>query len=281
MSWDRPKRLAGKTALLTGVSPNIMGAIAEGFAEEGARVAALSAREDYARGCAAYLEKAGYEALPLVCDVTKPRLVEECVGSTLARWGRIDVLVNGAAVQVQKGLLATNLDEWRAQLEVILTGSFICTKVVAESMVANKIAGAIINVVSTEGHQGVPDNLAYATAKGALLHFTRCVAMDLARYGIRVNSLTPTATDESEALERAARWGVRWEGALGDTKAPWRRVPEEKAKLIPMGRLPRPSDYVGAAVFLASEEASMITGVDLRVDGGVVVKYWQWVPTGA
>ncbi|AFH40262.1 SDR family NAD(P)-dependent oxidoreductase [Thermus thermophilus] len=272
------ERLKGKVAVLTGVSPNILGAIAERFAQEGARVAALSLREDFAFGCATYLQKLGHEAMGLVCDVTREETVQSCAASVIRKWGRVDILVNGAATQIQKSLLETNLSEWSKQLDVILTGAFVCTKIFASEMVKRGIRGSIINIVSTEGHQGVPDNIAYATAKGALLHFTRCAAMDLARYGIRVNSLTPTATDETEAVERAARWGVVWEGALAKAKAPSRLPPEAKAKLIPLGRLPRPSDYAGAAVFLASDEASMITGVDLRVDGGAASKYWQWLP---
>src|SRR6202161_4920156 len=99
------------------------------------------------------------------------------------------------------------LDEWQRQLAVILTGTFLFTKHVAKSMIEQRRQGAIINIISTAGHQGEPENIAYCTGKSGLLNFTRSAAMELVRHGIRVNSITPTATDPSESIERAARWG--------------------------------------------------------------------------
>jgi len=125
--------------------------------------------------------------------------------------------------------------------------------------------------VSTAGHQGQAGNIGYCTSKSGLLNFTRAAAMDLAKHGIRVNSLTPTATDRAEAAERAVAWGrprpERREGAMLDFQ-----------KMVPAGRLPSPRHYARAAVFLASDDAEMVTGFDLRVDGGAIAKYWPWVP---
>jgi len=158
---------------------------------------------------------------------------------------------------------------------VILDGSFLFTKYVAKAMVERETKGVIINIISTAGHQGQPGNVAYSTSKMGMKNFTNSVAMELARYGIRVNALTPTATDPSEGRERAANWG--------------REVPPQPAsapaalnnfmRLVPMQRLPKPSDYGKAAAFLCSDDASMITGMDLRVDGGAVAKYWAWDPS--
>jgi NAD(P)-dependent dehydrogenase (short-subunit alcohol dehydrogenase family) len=274
--------LDGKVAIVTGVSPNIMGGIAECLAAEGAAVAAIDVREEYATACARYLNACGRSALGLQCDVTVESAVHACVQRVIDEFGRVDILVNGAAIQIQKGILEASEAEWSRQLAVILTGAFHFTRAVASHMVRTSIRGSIINIISTEGHQGVPDNIAYSTAKGGLLQFTRSAAMDLARHGIRVNSVSPTSTDPAEALERATRWGVKWHSAMvppGEIVSPrpaWR--PQDRWRLIPLGRLPRPSDYAAAVVFLASDKASMITGVDLRVDGGAVSKYWQWVP---
>jgi NAD(P)-dependent dehydrogenase (short-subunit alcohol dehydrogenase family) len=125
-------------------------------------------------------------------------------------------------------------------------------------------------VVSTAGHQGQAGNIAYSTSKSGLLNFTRAAAMDLARHGIRVNSLTPTATDTEEAADRTVAWG--------------RPRPEPRARgldfprMVPMGKLPSPRHYARAVVFLTSDDAEMITGTDLRVDAGAIAKYWPWIP---
>jgi NAD(P)-dependent dehydrogenase (short-subunit alcohol dehydrogenase family) len=162
------------------------------------------------------------------------------------------------------------LERWTRQLTVNLTGTFLCTKHVARLMVERKTKGSIIVIVSTAGHQGQAGNIGYCTSKSGLLNFTRAAAMDLARHDIRVNSLTPTATDVEEGVERAVAWG--------------RARPEPRgrlldfAKMVPAGRLPSPRHYARAAVFLASADAEMITGFDLRVDGGAIAKYWPWIP---
>src|SRR5260370_11891423 len=98
-------------------------------------------------------------------------------------------------------------DEWQRQIEIILTGAFLFTKHVASSMIEQSRKGSIINIISTAGHQGEPNNIAYCTAKSGLLNFTRSAAMELVSHSIPVNILTPTPTDPSESLERAARWG--------------------------------------------------------------------------
>jgi NAD(P)-dependent dehydrogenase (short-subunit alcohol dehydrogenase family) len=154
---------------------------------------------------------------------------------------------------------------------VNLTGTFLVTQQVARLMVEQRRGGSIIVIVSTAGHQGQAGNIGYCTSKSGLLNFTRAAAMDLAPHRIRVNSLTPTATDVEEGIERAVAWG--------------RARPEPRgrlldfAKMIPGGRLPSPRHYARAAVFLASDDAEMITGFDLRVDAGAIAKYWPWIPT--
>jgi NAD(P)-dependent dehydrogenase (short-subunit alcohol dehydrogenase family) len=164
------------------------------------------------------------------------------------------------------------LAEWSQQLAVILDGAFLCTQAIARQMVARARGGAIINVISTAGHQGEPRNVGYCTAKAGLLNFTRSVAMELAPHGIRVNSLTPTATDPREGMERAVRWGrPRPSDRLIEAFEPFRRG-------VPTQRLPSPSDYGRAVVYLASDDARSVTGADLRVDSGAVGRYWAWDP---
>jgi NAD(P)-dependent dehydrogenase (short-subunit alcohol dehydrogenase family) len=185
-------------------------------------------------------------------------------------YGGVDLLVNNAGILGGLGVLEMPVERWSRQIAVNLTGTFLCTKHVARLMVDQGRRGSIVVVVSTAGHQGQAGNIAYSTSKSGLLNFTRAAAMDLARHGIRVNSLTPTATDTGEAAERAVAWG--------------RPRPEARprsldfAGMVPMGKLPSPRHYARAVVFLTSDDAEMVTGTDLRVDAGAIAKYWPWIP---
>jgi NAD(P)-dependent dehydrogenase (short-subunit alcohol dehydrogenase family) len=263
-------KLADKVAIVTGTSPNIGGGIAEGLAEEGARVVCVDVAGDNAQQCAEAIRRRGGQALGLVCDVTDERQVEAMVAQARAAYGAVDVLVNNAGILGGQSVLDMPVERWTRQLAVNLTGTFLCTKHVARLMVERGTRGSIIVIVSTAGHQGQAGNIAYCTSKGGLLNFTRAAAMDLVRHGIRVNSLTPTATDAEEGDTRAVAWG--------------RQRPErggrvlDFARMLPMDHLPSPRHYARAAVFLASDESEMITGIDLRVDGGAVAKYWPWIP---
>ncbi|MPZ33909.1 MAG: SDR family oxidoreductase [Rhodospirillales bacterium] len=264
-------KLKDRVAIVTGTSPNIGGGIAEELAAEGAAIVAVDANEANARDCATYLRSQGGRAIGFTCDVTDEGQVKATVDAALKEFGRIDVLVNNAAFFNKKGVLDMPFDEWNRQTGVILGGAFLFTKYVAKAMIGK--GGTVINIISTAGHQGEPGNIAYSTSKCGLLNFTRSAAMELVGHGIRVNSLTPTATDPSESYERAARWGrsVKKPESLDRIMKPFRDG-------IPMKKLPLPSDYGRAAVFLASDDSSMITGTDLRVDAGAIARYWAWEP---
>ena len=269
-------RLENKVAIVTGTSPNIGGGIAEELAAEGAAVVCVDASASNANDAANYLKSRGHRALAVTCDVCNETQVQTAVSSAVSTFGGVDILVNNAAIFNRKGVLDMPVGEWRAQIDVILTGAFLFTQFVARSMIAAQRKGSIVNIISTAGHQGEPRNVAYSTAKCGLMNFTQSTAMELASHGIRVNSLTPTATDPSQSHERAVRWG---------------RAPVDGSKVaaymdsfrqrIPLQKLPVPSDYGRAAVFLASDDAQMITGIDLRVDAGAVARYWAWDPTMA
>ncbi len=272
-------KLEGKTALVTGTSPNIMGGIAEELARAGANLVCVDIREEYAEKCADAIIADGHDAMGVVCDVTDEEQVSNAIARANDRYGGVDILVNGAALFNFKGVLNMPVDEWRRQTDIILTGAFLFTKHLAHSMIEQDRKGNIINIISTAGHQGEPGNVGYGTAKGGLLNFTRSVAMELAQYGIRVNSLTPTATSQAEGRERAARWGVEWpRPRLGERAA---GLLPDASRGAPLLQLPSPSNYGKAAVFLASDDAEMITGFDLRVDAGAVSRYWIWSPGDA
>jgi NAD(P)-dependent dehydrogenase (short-subunit alcohol dehydrogenase family) len=263
-------RLAGKVAIVTGTSPNIGGGIAEGLADEGARVVCVDMVADNARQCAESIRHRGGEAVGVTCDVTDEPAVAAMVARAREAYGGVDVLVNNAGVLGGLGVLEMPLERWTRQITVNLTGTFLCTKHVARLMVERGTKGSIVVIVSTAGHQGQAGNIGYCTSKSGLLNFTRAAAMDLARHGIRVNSLTPTATDVEEGHERAVAWGRPRPEARGRLL--------DFARMVPGGRLPSPRHYAKAAAFLASDDAEMITGFDLRVDAGAIAKYWPWVP---
>jgi NAD(P)-dependent dehydrogenase (short-subunit alcohol dehydrogenase family) len=266
-------KLKDRVAIVTGTSPNIGGGIAEGLADAGAAIVAVDANPANASDCANYLKKNGGHALAVTCDVTDESQVKGAVDAALREFGRVDILVNNAAFFNKKGVLTMPFDEWNKQTGVILGGAFLFTKYACQSMIERKSGGVVINIISTAGHQGEPGNIAYSTAKCGLLNFTRSAAMELVGHGIRVNSLTPTATDPTESFERATRWGrtVRKPASLDRVMQPFREG-------IPMKKLPMPSDYGRAVAFLASADAALITGTDLRVDAGAIARYWAWDP---
>ena len=147
-------KLAGKVALITGTSPNIGGGIAEGLADEGAKVVCVDVHPDYANGCADSITKRGGQAIGVVCDVTQEDQVQAAVARVKETFGGVDVLVNGAVIFNTKGVLEMPLAEWSRQIAIILTGAFLFTKYVARLMIDQGRKGSIINIISTAGHQG-------------------------------------------------------------------------------------------------------------------------------
>jgi NAD(P)-dependent dehydrogenase (short-subunit alcohol dehydrogenase family) len=268
----REMKLNDKVAIVTGTSPNIGGGIAEALAAAGAAVAAVDARAENAKDCANYIRRNG-RAIAITCDVTVESEVAGAVARVLDAFGRVDILVNNAAIFNKKGVLDMTLEEWQRQTAIILGGAFLFSKHAAKAMIKEEQGGSIINIISTAGHQGEPRNIAYCTAKSGLLNFTRSAAMELVEHDIRVNSLTPTATDPTESFARAERWGRQ----VSLPAQPAAAFAVYRAR-VPMQKLPVPSDYGKAAVFLASDDAAMITGTDLRVDAGAVARYWAWDP---
>lgn len=267
-------KLAGRVALIVGCSPLINAGIGLELAADGAKLAGADIDVSLAEGLAGEVRARGGEAIAIRADVTDEAQVAAAVRRTREAFGGIDILVNGAVVQIRRGLLDMHLADFRRQMDVILGGTFLFTQHVARAMIEDGRRGSIINIVSTEGHQGNLYNIGYGTAKAGLMNFTRAAAMELAGNGIRVNSLTPTATAAEEGEQRAAAWGVQWKMPQAGRRPGFTSGDQG----VPLGKRPTPKDYGRAAVFLASDDAEMITGIDLRVDGGVIARYWRWNP---
>src|SRR5262249_55975672 len=197
----------GKVALITGCGPNINGGIAYGFADEGAKLVCVDLRKDYAEGCARAIRERGGEAIAAACDVSREEQVLAALKAADEAIGSVDILINGAVLQIRKGVLDLSAEEFRRQVDVSLVGALLFTKHVARAMIERKRRGSIISIISTEGHQGNPGNVGYGTVKGGLLNFTRSVAMELPPSGIRVHTPSPARTHPAAGLVPAAAWG--------------------------------------------------------------------------
>jgi NAD(P)-dependent dehydrogenase (short-subunit alcohol dehydrogenase family) len=244
--------LSGRVALVTGAGPNIGRAIAATLAKAGATVLCNDVKPDIADAAAKAVSENG-KAFPLPFDITNPDLVEKSVEEASRRHGTIDILVNNAGVTVPKSLLTISVEEWRLVTRTIQEGAFLCSRAVVKRLIDAKRPGAIVNIASTTGHRGRKNAIAYATAKGGILNFTRALAIEMAPYRIRVNSVSPTKTGAS----------------VGAIEAAGARSFDE----IPLGRLGQPQDHANAVLFLVSDAASFITGIDIRVDGGTLATW--------
>jgi NAD(P)-dependent dehydrogenase (short-subunit alcohol dehydrogenase family) len=267
---------------VTGAGPNIGSGIALALSRYGASVACNDVREEAAAACARRIERHGGEAFVCVGDVTDERDVERYVAEVLERWGRIDILVNNAALLGGRGVLEESLDGFKRAVEVAAVGNFLNTKHVAISMIEREIKGSIVSILSSNAWQGAPGFIAYAFHKGGLANFVRAAAMDLAPYGIRVNSFSPTAPepDNPELLaewERTGRPGRPEPPA--DRPAWWRPAGTfDVRRNIPMGAASTPTDIGHTVAWMCSDFARLITGSDFVVDGGARAKYWGYTP---
>ncbi len=246
-------KLDGRVAIVTGGSRGIGRAIVCALAREGAKVAfAYHSNQQAADELVAELKREGREVVPFQCDVKQKSAAEQVVEAVLQKWEKIDILVNNAGV-IRDSLLATMSEEhWAEVIATNLNGVFNFCQAVTRTMMSQRY-GRMINVSSVAADFGNPGQSNYAASKGGVDGFTRCVATELAKRNITVNAVAPgfIETDMTIAVRSAA----------GD----------QIVKHIPARRLGKPEDVAHAVVFLATEEASYITGQVLRVDGGLTL----------
>jgi NAD(P)-dependent dehydrogenase (short-subunit alcohol dehydrogenase family) len=269
------KRLDGKVAIVFGAGPNIGGTIAHFLAREGARVVVCDIALEAATATSGFLRDRGYDCIPLAGDATQEDDVARVTGETVAHCGRLDCIVNMAGKVHWGSVLDMALDDWREALLSFPTAGLLTTKHAAKAMIAGRIRGSIIHLLSTAAHFGQPAGAAYCAAKAALLNLARCAAMDLAPHGIRVNTITPCAMEHQ--LWTHMREEIENEEFVRRPDRP-HYSRDDFLKSIPLGRFPRAADLAWAAVFLASDESSFLTGIDIPVDGGLRFKYPAWRP---
>ncbi len=283
--------LDGKVALVTGAGPNIGSGIALMLSKYGARVACNDVRQEAAEATQRRIERNGGTAMSVVGDVTNEADVKRYVAEVLEAYGKIDILVNNAGLLGGRPLLLESLEGFNRHVEVTAAGHFLNSKYVAISMIERSIKGCIWSVVSSTGFQGLPGVIAYSFHKSGLYNFVRAAAIELAPYGIRVNSITPAAPapDNPEFIAaRQAAAASRPRGAglgrVDPSELPewWRKWGKTNVRdNVPMGESPTPTDIGHLVAWISSDYARLITGQDFTVDGGVRAKSWAYSPEGS
>jgi len=268
---NMPERLKGKIALVVGAGSIGPGwgngkATAVAFAREGARVFCADINLDAARETAAMINKEGGEARAHKADVTKAAEVAAMVAACREAYGRIDILDNNVGIAEVGGVVEVSEQDWDRVMAVNLKSAFLAMKHVIPLMLESG-GGSIINISSIAAirYTGVPYSTYYAS-KAALSHLTRTTAVEYAAKKIRVNAILPGLM-QTPMVEKAA--GLAKSYAGGDIEEMWR----VRAKQVPMGFGGDAWDVAWAAVYLASDEARYVTGIELVVDGGVTLKY--------
>ncbi|WP_288006158.1 SDR family oxidoreductase [Thermofilum sp.] len=248
-------RFREKTCIVTGGARGIGSAIATRLGTEGCTVAIFDIDEQAGQYRQRELEKNGIKAVFYKVDVASEEMVKQAVEDFYGKHGRIDILVNNAGIGFSgKGIEEQTLEEWRRIIDTNLTGTWLCTKHVVTYM--KKTGGVIINIASTRAFQSEPNTEPYSASKGGIIALTHALAVSLAKYHIRVISISPGWVDTSH-----------WQ------------VPPRQPQLTPLdhewhpaGRVGKPEDIAALVAFLASDDAQWITGTNITIDGGVTTK---------
>ncbi|WP_246066900.1 SDR family NAD(P)-dependent oxidoreductase [Paenibacillus koleovorans] len=247
-------RLKGKIALVTGSGRGIGGAMARGFAAEGADVVLVSRTLEQLQVQERWIrEHTSSSAISVAADVGSEDDVRRMVELALQTYGKIDILANCAGITMVSPSESLSLDNWHKCLRINLDGTFLCCRQVGAHMIEAGRGGKIINITSIVAHAAIPERAAYAASKGGVMQLTQNLAVEWAEHGIQVNAISPGFIRTEIVQDLIAR-GVH--------------KPERMVARIPAGRLGEVDDLVGPAVFLASSDSDYVTGTILKVDGG-------------
>ncbi|MFE9094047.1 SDR family NAD(P)-dependent oxidoreductase [Streptomyces sp. NPDC007264] len=251
-------RFSGRTALVTGAGSGIGRATALAFAAEGAHVVAAGRRAAPLDETVALIEGRGGKALAVRADISRADDAEALVRAAVDRFGSLDVAVNNAGVLRAGGPLADFPEtDWRAQLDINVTGVFLALQAEIRQMRTQPSGGAIVNVASNIGaHTHVPGLAAYAASKAAVTALSRAAALDHVRDGVRITVVSPGATATAMSLRP------------GETEA---ERADRVRDALPLGRLSDPAEVAAAILYLASDDAAPLVGTDLVIDGGAAL----------
>jgi len=248
-------RLIDKVALITGGNSGIGRATALLFAQEGARVALTGRNEERGNNVVEEIRRTSGRAFFIRSDVRIAKDCERAVNETLRQFGRLDILFNNAGVFYPHTIVDCPEEEWDMTIDVNLKGTYLMSRSVLPAMIAQG-SGVIINNASGWGIVGGNDAASYCAAKGGVVLLTKAMAIDHGRQGIRVNCLCPGDVDTPMLSADAKLRGMEWKDYLAE------------ASNRPLGRIGTPEEIARAALFLASDDSSFMTGAVLAVDGG-------------
>lgn len=254
------RRLEGKIALVTGAGSGIGEAVALRFAEEGAAVACLDINEESAAKVAYAISENKGKAIAIYCDVSDVQGLTRITDMVLTGLGGLDIIVNNAGFGVTGTIAGLDFSAWHRGIDVNLTGAFNVTKVFWQHFVEQG-RGVVINTSSVMGLTGDANSIAYCTAKAGLIAFTKCLAIDGAAFGIRANCVCPGFTDTPSMQQELKN--------LGNPQEALRMIENQ----LPIGRMAASREIANGFLFLASDEASYVTGATLLMDGGSTIGY--------
>jgi NAD(P)-dependent dehydrogenase (short-subunit alcohol dehydrogenase family) len=253
-------RLKNKVAIITGAASGIGRSCAILFAKEGAHVIAADRNIEGLNSVAETIKKEVKKGIITIeVDISQKSMVENMVKKAIESFGKIDILLNIAGVQILKELTDMDEDNWQKTIDTNLKGTFLCTKYVIPHMIKGG-GGSIVNMSSTLGYQGLRGFSTYSATKGGIIALTSCTAIEYADKGIRINCICPgpirtplmkTVSEDPEELEKLI---------------------QEAEKKIPLRRIGEPEDVAKAALFLASDDSSFVTGTKLIIDGGITAQ---------
>jgi NAD(P)-dependent dehydrogenase (short-subunit alcohol dehydrogenase family) len=243
-------------ALVTGAAQGLGAAIALRLAREGYDLAVTRLHPELLAEMAAELEALGARTLSLALDLRSQQSIEQTIDRVADTFGRIDVLVNNAAVTLHRHAIDVTREEWQDIIDVNLTGTFFMSQQFARSLIGRKASGCIVNLASTHGVVALAERSTYGIAKAGVIHMTRMLAFEWAGHGIRVNAVAPGTVDTpTRTAYFKARPGSR----------------EAMVQRVPMGRFATLEEVAGAVAYLAGRDGGFITGQTLLLDGGLTI----------
>ncbi|HRW05676.1 MAG TPA: glucose 1-dehydrogenase [Caldilineaceae bacterium] len=253
LSEEKLVRLQDRVAIVTGGGSGIGRAIAQCFADEGAKVVVADRMVERAARVVAEIETAGGTALATPVEVTDAENVGQMAQWAVETYGQIDILVNNAAIAQGDDILTFDEATWDLNLDVVLKGVFLCSKAVLPAMIEAR-RGAIVNIASVNGLTGLGEE-GYSAAKAGVINLTQNMAIKYGRHNVRANVICPGTVQTPIWTER-----LKSDPAIFDKLAQW----------YPLGRVGQPEDVAKAALYLASDDAAWVTGTVLTVDGGLM-----------